>query len=187
MTRASSLMLMMLMMMRVCVSCRRSYCEAPRERRVLARRFRRGERVKRAVESAAGAFAAPGYLERVKKECDLVSKEESGELNWTPYGAIFFLSTVVTTVGYGTYCPGTTAGRLITCLAAFFGLAWFGYILTLTAERGECFVVLCSRLCWRSRVVVDWCLRVAIESVLEIITGHVLECVGKSIRHESGT
>jgi hypothetical protein len=47
---------------------------------------------------------------------------DSTNLNWEMPSAIFFVTTIVTTIGYGTFAPGTDAGKTFTVIFAFIGI-----------------------------------------------------------------
>ena len=44
------------------------------------------------------------------------------------------MATVVTTIGYGSFAPQTTAGKALTCYIAIVGIAWFAFILSKLSE-----------------------------------------------------
>ena len=47
---------------------------------------------------------------------------DSTNLNWEMPSAIFFVTTIVTTIGYGTFAPGTDGGKTFTVIFAFIGI-----------------------------------------------------------------
>lgn len=118
-----------------------SVVEAPKERRLKNRAFRRGNRVKAVVdEGISNGWFDDGFKKDLKQLCNFVSDDERDIINFDIAGSTFFLASVVTTIGYGTYTPLTTWGKIITSLTAIFGVAWFGFILTIAASRAEGFV-----------------------------------------------
>ena len=64
----------------------------------------------------------------LQSSCDL----RPGYVYWTWPGAVFFVTTLVTTIGYGTFAPQTPWGKVASSVICVFGVAYFGYILNLT-------------------------------------------------------
>jgi len=64
----------------------------------------------------------------LQESCDL----RPGYVYWTWPGAVFFVTTLVTTIGYGTFAPQTPWGKVASSVICVFGVAYFGYILNLT-------------------------------------------------------
>ncbi|KAH8071183.1 potassium channel [Aureococcus anophagefferens] len=64
----------------------------------------------------------------ITTSCDL----RPGYVYWTWPGAVFFVTTLVTTIGYGTFAPQTPWGKVASSVICVFGVAYFGYILNLT-------------------------------------------------------
>ena len=64
----------------------------------------------------------------ITTSCDLWP----GYVYWTWPGAVFFVTTLVTTIGYGTFAPQTPWGKVASSVICVFGVAYFGYILNLT-------------------------------------------------------
>lgn len=115
-----------------------SIVESPKERKLKNRAYRRGQRIKRVLDDGiANNWFDEGFKKDVKQVCNFVSEEERDLIDFDITGSTFFVATVVTTIGYGTYTPQTPIGKLITCFVAIFGVAWFGYILTVAASRAE--------------------------------------------------
>ena len=50
-------------------------------------------------------------------------------LNWEFPSAVFFVITIVTTIGYGTFAPTTAGGKAFTVIFAFIGIAYFGVVV----------------------------------------------------------
>eukprot|EP00662_Eupelagonemidae_sp_cell21_P041908 gene41908-2587_t len=77
---------------------------------------------------------------------DKATLEDSGACNfhriplWTFTGSMFYCLTVITTIGYGSFTPGTINGKSFTTVMAIFGIAIVGQLLTSLAEllRGTC-------------------------------------------------
>ena len=55
----------------------------------------------------------------------VAAEREALRLNWSLPGAIFFCMTTVTTIGYGTFVPTTTTGRLFVVPFALVGIPLF--------------------------------------------------------------
>lgn len=49
---------------------------------------------------------------------------------WTFFGSIFFVNTLVTTLGYGNFHPVTPAGQLFTVVFGLVGIPLMGYVLS---------------------------------------------------------
>lgn len=67
-------------------------------------------------------------------------KNHTGEMkeaayNWALPSSVFFAMTIVSTIGYGTFSPSTSAGMCFTMFYAIFSIAYFGYFLTITSDR----------------------------------------------------
>ena len=54
---------------------------------------------------------------------------DPSNLNWEFPSAVFFIITIVTTIGYGTFAPTTDAGKAFTVIYAFIGIAYFGVVV----------------------------------------------------------
>merc|ERR1712062_600742 len=62
---------------------------------------------------------------------------------WTYIQAVFFTSTILTTIGYGNIAPVTTAGRVFCILFAIVGIP---FTLSVIADVGQIFATLLSTL-----------------------------------------
>ena len=56
-------------------------------------------------------------------------KKDDFSLNWDFPSAVFFVITIVTTIGYGTFAPATRGGKAFTVIFAFIGIAFFGMVV----------------------------------------------------------
>ena len=56
-------------------------------------------------------------------------KKDDFSLNWDFPSAVFFVITIVTTIGYGTFAPETSGGKAFTVIFAFIGIAFFGMVV----------------------------------------------------------
>ena len=55
------------------------------------------------------------------------------------------MATVVTTIGYGSFAPQTSAGKALTCYIAIVGIAWFAFILSILGDHLLAFVAWVDR------------------------------------------
>merc|ERR1712226_1088628 len=62
---------------------------------------------------------------------------------WSYIQAVFFTSTILTTIGYGNIAPVTTAGRVFCLLFAIVGIP---FTLSVIADVGQIFATLISTL-----------------------------------------
>ena len=86
------------------------------------------------------AAAAPLFEDRIWADAsaaeNLWASSGSSPLpqNWSLVGSIWFIVTVFTTIGYGTYTPQTPVGQLIVVVFATFGIPTFGYLALLAGS-----------------------------------------------------
>lgn len=55
--------------------------------------------------------------------------------NWSPVGAVWFMFTLVSTIGYGNYTPQTLAGRTAVVVLGTVGIPLFGYLVLLVGRE----------------------------------------------------
>lgn len=65
----------------------------------------------------------------------LPGKIDTTNLNWMYSSSIFFIITIITTIGYGTFAPETPGGMIFTICFAFIGIAYFGIVLGLVGHN----------------------------------------------------
>lgn len=65
----------------------------------------------------------------------LPGKIDISNLNWMYSSSIFFVITIITTIGYGTFAPETPGGMVFTIAFAFIGIAYFGITLGLVGHN----------------------------------------------------
>jgi len=76
------------------------------------------------------------HNETKKLVWDMVPDPPSLEfLNWDIASSVFFTTTLISTIGYGTFAPATGGGKAFTIIFSIFGIIFFGYVLSLTSER----------------------------------------------------
>lgn len=81
---------------------------------------------------------------------------------WTFFGSMFFVSTLVTTLGYGNFHPRTPGGKLFTVVFGLIGIPIMGYVLSFVGglivavwmpmcpsinQRSRRILVLCALMC----------------------------------------
>ena len=55
--------------------------------------------------------------------------------NWSPVGSVWFMFTLISTIGYGNYTPQTPAGRLAVVILGTIGIPLFGYLVLLVGRE----------------------------------------------------
>ena len=56
------------------------------------------------------------------------------DLKWTVSGSTFFAFTVLTTIGYGSFAPNTSEGKIFTCFFALFGVVVSAWALSVVVS-----------------------------------------------------
>jgi hypothetical protein len=75
-------------------------------------------------------------------------------LNWTYVGALYYIFTVITTIGYGTFACSTWEGKMLTIVMGFFGIASFTFLLsTLSAKLADAFKACTAKAFGKSKYV----------------------------------
>jgi hypothetical protein len=64
-----------------------------------------------------------------------VSVPNEASMHWSLDSTIFFVATVFTTIGYGSFAPVTNFGKLYTSILAIIGVMHFGFVLGLATMQ----------------------------------------------------
>jgi voltage-gated potassium channel Kch len=64
-----------------------------------------------------------------------VSVPDEASMHWSLDSTIFFVATVFTTIGYGSFAPVTNFGKLYTSILAIIGVMHFGFVLGLATMQ----------------------------------------------------
>lgn len=120
-----------------------SFLELPNERRTTKLHKSNSVKLREMIETAVREGRLdPSALQLVDDTCKLdLTPYDEVDLKWRFPGASFFVTTVVTTIGYGSYAPATDLGKAFTCVIAIGGISWFGFILALLSERLEAAII----------------------------------------------
>jgi hypothetical protein len=62
-------------------------------------------------------------------------RPDRGALGWELTSSVFFIMTLVATIGYGNVSPMTPGGRVFVALFCWAGIGYFGYTLALVCDR----------------------------------------------------
>lgn len=77
---------------------------------------------------------------------------------WTFFGSVFFVNTLVTTLGYGNFHPRTPGGQFFTVVFGLVGIPATGYVLSFIASViVEVWMPMCSSIKARSRRIIVLC------------------------------
>mmetsp|Transcript_8475 Transcript_8475/g.26428 ORF Transcript_8475/g.26428 Transcript_8475/m.26428 type:complete len:476 (-) Transcript_8475:413-1840(-) len=126
-----------------------SLAEGPKEIKLKNRAYRRSQRIKSTLDQGIeDGWIDEGFRKDIKEVCDFVSDKDRQIIDFDVAGSTFFVATVISTIGYGTYAPRTPTGRAITCFIAIVGVAWFGYVLSVAASRCD-YLVRYAVVAWR--------------------------------------
>ncbi|XP_070582314.1 TWiK family of potassium channels protein 18-like [Ptychodera flava] len=88
------------------------------------------------------------------------SEVGKGRTKWTYSSSLFFCMTVITTIGYGTIVPVTTAGRIVCMLYAIIGIPLLLLVLSIIGNkladpcRVVCLLLLCRNVKRRVQAVI---------------------------------
>lgn len=61
--------------------------------------------------------------------------DDAYQANWSPVGATWFMFTLVSTIGYGSFTPQTDAGRIAVVGLGVVGIPMFGYLMVLAGQK----------------------------------------------------
>jgi hypothetical protein len=70
--------------------------------------------------------------------CDL------SRLNWHFTGSVFYWWQIMTTIGFGTFCPGTNGGKAFTAVFAIPSIAIYGLLIIRTGRMMTAFMAKCQ-------------------------------------------
>mmetsp|Transcript_84814 Transcript_84814/g.274733 ORF Transcript_84814/g.274733 Transcript_84814/m.274733 type:complete len:290 (+) Transcript_84814:109-978(+) len=77
---------------------------------------------------------------------------------WTFFGSVFFVSTLVTTLGYGNFHPRTPGGQLFTVAFGLIGIPLMGYVLSRVGSFvAEVWMPMCPSIETKTRRLVVLC------------------------------
>ena len=126
--------------------------EKPHERKHRRRAKRREKQINNDLDAIIASFEARNDTQmadltrelktRVDDNCDL---GVPSQYYWSYAGSLYFVATVVTTIGYGSFAPQTSAGKALTCYIAIVGIAWFAFILSILGDHLLAFVAWVDR------------------------------------------
>lgn len=110
-------------------------------------------------------FASTDFCKRqkefngvLKRFFDRNGNEMEDKGKWTFLGSAFFVSTLVTTLGYGNFHPKTPGGQLFTVLFGLVGIPVMGYVLSrVGAFVVEVWMPMCPNIESRSRRLLVLC------------------------------
>ena len=106
------------------------------------------------AKASLDALMAAVSVEGIAIDDDL---DAPAELNWEQKSSFFFCVTLMTTIGYGSFAPGTTAGRIFVIPFSLIGICITGLVLSLLA------VDIDNAITWLVKAVEPGCKRCFIE------------------------
>ncbi|VDM99333.1 unnamed protein product [Thelazia callipaeda] len=74
-------------------------------------------------------------------ESQLIKLKMTKGLEWDMWGALFYVGTILTTIGYGNIAPRTSGGRALSIVYAIFGIP---LVLAILSEFGRMFTTFVS-------------------------------------------
>ena len=81
-------------------------------------------------DKKTAVYTAELYL-TYKREYDSYSPKKN--YDWDFEGSVFFATTILTTIGYGTFAPTTDSAKLLLAIVTIPGIGLFGYALSQVA------------------------------------------------------
>ena len=102
------------------------------------------------AKASLDALMAAVSVEGIAIDDDL---DAPAQLNWEFESSFFFCVTLMTTIGYGSFAPGTTAGRIFAIPFSLIGICITGLVLSLLA------VDIDLAITWLVKVVAPGCTR----------------------------
>lgn len=103
------------------------------------------------------------FDEMLKRFLERSGHEMKDHSRFTFLGSMFFVSTLVTTLGYGNFHPKTTAGQVFTVAFGLVGIPIMGYALSHTGRMiVQVWMPMCKRMETKNkRILVLCCLMIA--------------------------